>query len=445
MKNSRASQLAKAIRAATILSLLGGVSTTSAYELYTQGDTQLSADLEAAFGVFHSNESYAQSGSLREGSQSWQEAYFKYGLGANHGLSASGDQLYGKLNWVSTATFGDGDAAGWSDGSERTTKIEDAYLGWRSGQRFATLGENGVDISFGRQNIVVGDGFLVSGDALNFGNEIADGMLNRGGAYYLTARKAFDQTAVLHLGGEQGWRSDLMWLRSDNRAQGKPELAVATLEHVGDKGTLGLTYLDVLDTDDEFDFIERKGIKTYSLRGQGNAGVDNLFLAGEYAHQDRHGDNENAWYLEAGWTFSELPWSPSVNYRYSRFSTGYDPLFYGNGRALGTWFQGEVASNYAGPFNNNTQVHHVGIKASPMEGLTVGALLYDFDTLETRNRLNLDGRELNLYAEWGVSEHLFVMPVLGLYKPGTDAANGGTQLGNDDTNVYAQLIMATMF
>ncbi|MCM2332235.1 MAG: alginate export family protein, partial [Pseudomonas sagittaria] len=152
-----------------------------------------------------------------------------------------------------------------------------------------------------------------------------------------------------------------------------------------------------------------------------------------------------AWYLEAGWTFADLPWSPSVNYRYSRFSATYDPLFYGNGRALGTWFQGEVASNYAGPFNNNTQVHHVGLKAAPLENLSIGALLYDFDTLETDNRLKLDGQELNLYAEWGVSEHLFVMPVLGFYKPEADASNGGTQLGNDDTNVYAQLIMATMF
>ena len=445
MHKPHTGHLTRAIRAATLLGLLGGSSAGWAVELYAQGDSQLNADLEAAFGLFHSAESYAQSGTLDEGSADWQEAYFKYGVSGSQGLSAAGDQLYGKLNWVSSATFGDGDAAGWSNGSERTTKIEDAYLGWRSGQRFAGLGENGVDLSFGRQNIVVGDGFLVSGDALNLGDEIADGVLDRGGAYYLTARKAFDRTAVLRLGGEQGLRGDLMWLKSDNRAQGKAELAVATLENVSDQGTLGLTYLDVLDTDEAFDFVGRKGIKTYSLRGQGNAGVDNLFLAGEYAQQDRNGDDENAWYLEAGWTFAELPWSPTVNYRYSRFSASYDPLFYGNGRALGTWFQGEVASNYAGPFNNNTQVHHVGIKAAPLENLSVGALFYDFATLETDNRLNLDGRELNLYAEWAVGEHLFVMPLLGFYKPETDAAHGGTQLGNDDSNVYAQLIMATTF
>ena len=119
-----------------------------------------------------------------------------------------------------------------------------------------------------------------------------------------------------------------------------------------DNGTLGVTYLDVLSTDDDYAFLypDRENVKVYSVRGQGNAGVENLFLSGEYALQ-RNGssEDENAWYLEAGWTFSDAPWTPSVSYRFSRFSDQYDPLFYGNGRALGTWFQGEVAANYAGP------------------------------------------------------------------------------------------------
>lgn len=352
-------------------------------------------------------------------------------------------------NWVSTGTFGDGDAAGWTNGSERTTKIEDASLGWRSGSIFSALGENGVDVSFGRQGIVIGDGFLVSNDALAMGKEIADGSLNRGGAYYLAPRKAFDQTAVVRLGGEKGLRSYLIWLKSDNPAQANPEVAVATLEHVSEAGTVGLTYLDVLDTDEEFSFLwpDRKETKTYSLRAQGNAGVDNLFLSGEYAKQDKNSEDESAWYLEAGWTFSDIPWSPKVNYRYSRFSEGYDPLFYGNGRALGTWFQGEVASNYAGPFNTNTRVHHVGIKASPTETLSVGVLMYDFDTLNPNAGFfrNLDAQEMDLYAEWVVNDHLFVMPVVGIYKPEASTANGGSQLGNDSTNVYGQLIFATTF
>lgn len=441
--------LARAIRASTWFLLVSSAPLSRAYELYNEGQTQFKADLEAAFGIFRSRESYAQSGTRGAGSVFWQEAYFKYGLSGSQGLSDADDQFYGKLNGVSSATFGDGDAAGWSNGSERATKIEDAFLGWRSGSLFPALGENGLDVSFGRQNIVIGDGFLVSGDALNFGDGIADGRLNRGGAYYLTARKAFGETAVLRLGGEKGLRGDLMWLKSGNRAQARPGMAVATLEHVSGMGTVGFTYLNVVDTDERFRFLwpERKHIKTYSLRAQGNAGVQNLFLSGEYARQNKQSRDENAWYLEAGWTFGEMPWSPTVNYRYSRFSGGYDPLFYGNGRALGTWFQGEVAANYAGPFNSNVRVHHVGIKASPTKTLGIGALMYDFDTLNPNAGpfRNLDGRELDLYAEWAVNGHLLVMPLVGFYKPEADATGGGSQLGNDNTNIYGQLIFVTTF
>ena len=435
------------LRLSSLALLIGSATQASAYELYADDDTHLNANLEAAFGLFHSRENYATSGSKKEGSSSWREGYVKYGISFDQGLAGAGTG-YGAFNLLSSATWGDGDAAGFTNGSERTTKVEDAYLGWRSGQLFEALGEDGVDISFGRQNISVGDGFLISGDALNLGDGLADREYNRGGAYWLAARKAFDQTAVLRLGGNEGLRGDLMWIKSDNRAQAKPEMLVGTLEHVSDTGTLGLTVIDIRDIDKQYASpaqLGRDGMKTYSVRGQGNAGVENLFLSGEYAWQDRKtGGKEDAWYLEAGWTFSDLPWSPSVNYRYSRFSESFDPLFFGFNRGYGTWFQGEVAANYAGPFNSNTQVHHVAVKVSPLENLSIGALWFDFNTLD-RSLGNFDGRELDFYAEWAVSDNLIVMPVVGLYQPDRQASQGGTQLGNDDSNLYSQLVFVTQF
>lgn len=434
-------------RLSTLALLIGATAQVGAYELYADDDTHLNADLEAVFGLFHSQENYAITGSKSEGSSSWREGYAKYGISFDQGLAGAGTS-YGAFNMLSSGTWGDGDAAGFTDGSERTTKIEDAYLGWRSGQLIEALGEDGVDFSFGRQNLMIGDGFLINGDALNLGKGLADGEFNRGGAYWLAARKAFDQTAVLRLGGKDGLRGDLMWLKSDNRAQAKPELWVGNLEHVSEAGTLGLTAIDIRDIDEEFASpfqAERDGMKTYSVRGQGNAGVENLFLSGEYAWQDRKDvDDENAWYLEAGWTFADVAWSPNVSYRYSRFSEGYDPLFTGFSRGYGTWFQGEVAANYAGPFNTNTQVHHVAFKVSPLENLSVGALWFDFNTLD-RDLGNFDGRELDLYAEWAVSDHLIVMPVVGLYQPDRSADEGGTQIGGDDSNLYSQLVFVSMF
>ncbi|MCQ5134626.1 hypothetical protein NE541_16555, partial [Coprococcus eutactus] len=68
----------------------------------------------------------------------------------------------------------------------------------------------------------------------NLGKADLGANFDRGGAYYLAARKAFDRTAVLRLGGKQGWRGDLMWLKSDNHYQADTSLAVANLEHVTD-------------------------------------------------------------------------------------------------------------------------------------------------------------------------------------------------------------------
>ena len=363
------------------------------------------------------------------------------------GLAGAGT-AYGAANLLSSGTWGDGDAAGFSDGSERTTKFEDAYLGWRSKDLFPVLGDDGIDLSFGRQNIVVGDGFLIDGDALNMGKGLADGEFNRGGAYWLAARKAFDETAVLRIGGKEGWRGDLMWLKSNNRAQAMTEMYVGTLEHVSDVGTVGLTYIDTTDVDEQYASpmqLERDGMKTYSLRATGNAGVKDLFLSGEYAKQDKpHTSTEDAWYLEAGWTFSDVAWSPYVSYRYSRFSEGYDTLFYGFSRGFGTWFQGEVAGNYAGPFNSNARIQQVKFSVSPLENLTVGAMYFNFDTID-RNLGNADGHEADLYAEWHVNENLSVMPLIGLFQPDKSADQGGTQLGNNDKNLYSQVVFATTF
>lgn len=428
----RKQQLLASLPLLLALSPLAGAVT-----LYEDADTELAARVQGALGVFHSRESYAQTGVREPGSVNWQEATLQYGLEFKHRGIGPGE-LFGALDWVSSASFGDGDAAGWTLGDERTSKIENAYLGWRS---------DNLELSGGRQNVVVGDGFLVSGDALNIGKGLLDGQVNRGGAYYLTGRKAFDRTAILRWGGRQGWRGDLMWLKSDNPAQASPELSVATLEHVAETGTLGLTAIKVDDTDQplaEILYPERKGMKLYSVRGQGNAGISDLFLAGEHAWERRSGGNESAWYLEAGWSFSQLPGKPAVNYRYSRFSEGYDPLFYGNGRALGTWFQGEVASNYAGPFNSNTRVHHLGLKATLSDSLKVGALFYDFDTLDPRLG-NRDARELDVYAEWAIDPHWSLLPLVGYYKPARSVEEGGSQLGTARGNLYGQLLLVFGF
>jgi len=44
----------------------------------------------------------------------------------------------------------------------------------------------------------------------------------------------------------------------------------------------------------------------------------------------------------------------------------------------------------------------------------------------------------------GVNEHLVIRPP-GFYTPDKSAAEGGTQLGDDDTNIYSQVIAIVNF
>lgn len=410
--------------------------------LYESERGQLDLNLEIGAGIFHSQRNYAQSGTLPEGHSNWREGYAKLGF-SGHRLLPQSSRLFGAVTGLAKGTFGDGDAAGWTNGSERETEVSEAYAGWRSGNLFPALGEDGLEVSAGRQYLQVGDGFLVAGDAISFGNEIADGTLYRGGAYYLAPNRSFAQTAVVRLGGQQGLRGDLIWLKSNNPANGKPELAIGTVEHVSDRGTLGFDYLNVLDSDSRFDTRGRDGVKTYSLRAQGNAGVPGLFLASEYAHQNKPTGNERAWYAEAGWTFADVPWTPSINYRYSDFSEQYDPLFYGNVRGLGTWFQGEVAANYAGPFNSNVRVHHLGLRLQARENLALGVLANRFRSVE-RSGVLQDAWEVDVYAEWTVG-NFFIAPAIGYYKPKYDSSRGGAQVGNSRGNLYGQLLAIYQF
>ncbi len=410
--------------------------TASAYNLISEEGKELNLDVEAILGTFHSGESYGNPNS----SPDWQEAYIKYGLSGFKSINDN-SQIYGSVNLLTSGAWGDGEASGTTSGNERDTEFEDVILGFKNDM---------FDLSIGRQQITVGDGFIVNNDALNFGDAI-DADLNRGGGYWLAARKAFDKTVWLKVGGEEGLRSDIFWFESDNKAQGRPEMAGINVEHNSDLGTFGAFYLKGLDTNPTgiaggaFDNLKRDGQETFSLRYQGNAGVENLFLSAEFATQEQ-GDNSadaDAWYVEAGWTFADTMWSPSVTYRYSTFDNNYDQLFTGFNRGYGTWFQGEVWANYsaAGPGNTGADIHHIAIKAQPTETLALGALYFDIDDT-TDNAARAGGaQEINLYAEWVAHDHLIISPLLGFYTPEED---NGAQ-GNGDTNTYFQMLAIVPF
>lgn len=435
-KNNTSPRLRRALGGLLVVAALP----VQGYEMADLGHATVDIDLQLLVGAFHSDRGYA-TGAAEARRYRWQEGVLTLGAA----LNPKEGGLYGRVSTVGTATWGDGDAAGFTSGSERELDLEDAFLGYRSESLGAPGSPWRLDLSAGRQPIVLGDGFLVAGDAVSLGDALGD-ELDRGGAYYLAGRQAFDRTAVVALGRE-GWQGQVAWFESDNPAQASTEMAALTLAHDHGSGLVEATYLRGLGVDEAEadDFLaQRDGMDVYGLRFEQRLLDEALSLRGEVAHQ-RKDSRENAWAVEPAWTFGALPGQPTLSLRYSRFSEAWDPLFFGFTRGYGTWFQGEVAGNYAGPFNSNAEVWRLGLEGSLGEGLNLGLLAYDFSSRDTVEQPDMSGREVNLYLEWLPTDWLYVSPLLGWYAPDRSAEQGGTQLGDDDTAFYAQLLVGVFF
>lgn len=422
-----------------------------AYTLYTEneGATVLNADFSAAFGWFGSARNYIGDPQLQPGRMKWQEGYAKYGInGATDKIDAG--SVYGGLSFISTGTWGDGDAGGITSGDERRTALEDAFLGWKSGDLLPALGRDGIDFSFGRQLVTV-DGFLITDDGFNPGKAfnpvegIRAGRFSRGGAFYLGQRLAAGNTAVLKVGGTQGLHGSLIWMKSDNPGQSKTELAVGTIDYTTPIGSIGSTYVHGLDVDKRYAFadrLERKGMDVYSIRGQGNAGIENADFAFELAREEKSSGSQRAMFFDAGYTFAQAPWQPTVSYRYSRYSEGWDFLFQGGFRRR---YQGEIAANYAGSVTSNMAINDVLLSVRPTEKLTLNAMAFNYHQLSRRDELDFSARETDLFLDWAVTEHITLSPLVGFYTPAKWLGDGGRQSGSASTNTYFQFIVWATF
>lgn len=434
------------MKALALALALAGAGGAQAIELIERDGKRLAFDVEGMAGAFSTGEDY-----LGEGGKQWREAYI-HGVLNGSVMSGSGE-FYGGLGLIGQGTWGDGDAGGYTTGRERDVDVEDAYLGWRSA--------GGVfDFSVGRQRFQIGDGFQIAGDSVNLGKGLdpLGVRLDRGGGYYLAAKKSFDNTVILRVDPAGPWRGDLFWLESGNPYQQDTRLGGINVEYVDDRrGTLGLSWMKVLDVERGKGlgiFDQRDGMRITSVRGQGSLGVEPLFLSFEYVDQ-RGGETAvknkaDGWYVEGGWTFAKVAWSPTLNYRHARFSAdklsttrneGFDPLFFGLTRGLGTWFQGEVASNYAGPANSGNKLDRFELSVSPRADLAVFLQYWDIRALGDAPRL--DGRELDLFAFWEINERLTFVPLVGLYKP--RGADVKAAQGNRRSNLYLQAVLMFNF
>ena len=402
---------------------------------------------------------------------------------------------YALVSMVGALTRGNGDAlSSLAPQAARSTTsnapqhaaLEDAVVGWHSGNLFAdTLVEDAIELSGGQQSFVLGDAFLIgTGVANGFGRA----------ALYLQPRASFDHVALLKLdlspvrarlfNLENRVNQDLMQgfdqpksqffgldmgLFAPTEAEPSPKTvgqkqapkaaqAVQTTrekKEVPDLWSVGFEFFHFYDADstpETFSFPpgepspalsifgNRKGLNVYSgyLAGSLFEFDRNMLLYSQFALQRNDAIDRRvqaaAWYVEPGYKFSMLPWSPQLNLRYAHFSgdpnpndrlkQSYDPLFNtGGSRGFGSWFLGEIFGQYISA-NTNLDLEMVHLKFSPLDTLDTGILYYNFrfdQTAQLNNPLITSksaAQEVDFYSVWSATDWLTVTGVIAFAVPG---------------------------
>ncbi|MFK1432513.1 hypothetical protein ACIU0H_02495 [Pseudomonas aeruginosa] len=409
------------IKTLALTYLLLGTGAACSVELHSSDRGNLNFNLELTAAPLFSSFDYA---SGQPSNVTWLESYIRTGLSGAapvwHG------DLYGGIGIMTSKVLGEGDAAGTSKGNERRTSVDSAFLGWRN----ATL-----DLSAGRQGYTIGDGFLIAGDQLNYGERSGHGF-NRGGLYYLAAPSTFAQSAIIRLRPSGVFLLEGFHVESDNHGQGSPHLSGLNVEFgAAPDNSLGLTYFTVDNVDThraEGLFQMRKALQVRHARAQSNLGIPGLALEVGYADERSSRVDSRAWYSGISYGLNDYPLQPVFGYRYSWFSgdnpgthksEAFDPLFYGSLVGDPGWVQGEIAGAFAGPFNSNAKVHRLSARVTLNERMAISAKGFRFDS--ERDAVHL-ADELDLYFETFPGRNFALIPVIGLWKPrqGAEAQYG---------------------
>lgn len=347
--------------------------------------------------------------------------------------------FYGMVQPVFTYTVGDGDAnlTATTYWDPNHLAIQQLKAGWRSGDLLPELGHDAITAEGGQFEFRAYDGWLI-GDGTNDGSNRA--------AYWYAPRKSFRGLGVVSLNTEpvradffavnndvdqQLMRNgdeaatavvgfDVQWFGSDPDGTGR-------FGYNGMNWALSLTYAHVYDADTTRD-PQRQGLNTFALQWAGPVldSLPDLDLLGAFAYQFNDRSNARvrakAWYAGAQYTASDLPWQPTLIYRYSQFSGDgdpnndidgtYDSLFLDTGYtpALQTWTQGNIADDYV-IANNNQNTHQVGLRLSPTESLDLYAIYYDisYNSLSAVGAAISDAQvmqEVDFSASWQATEWL---------------------------------------
>ena len=372
------------------------------------------------FGFAHSlytNVRPDPSGNLGD---NWAESFIKPALSADFGLGTS--VLYSKVSAVGERTFA-GPPASLVGEASSSFKVEDLYIGWRSGKALGSS-ENLLDFTVGRTQYKIGHGFLLWDGGGEGGSR---------GGFWSNARKAWEFAAVGRLKPKNN-TLEVFYLDRDDVPENDTGTRLWGANYelaLGDKTTLGATYMRFYAKPEVKPL--RDGLNVYNARAftAPFKAAPDLSFELEYAHEE-NGDKlrSNAFTAQGAYEFSRKSWKPRLSYRYAYFegddpktatSEGFDSLLPGF-YDWGTWWQGEIAGEYF-VSNSNLISHQVRLHVAPSDAIGTGLIFYKF--LADRPASVAPGAtsddvafEGDWYMDWKVNKNFTISFVGAFANPG---------------------------
>mgnify|MGYP006270402649 CR=1 FL=1 len=423
--------------------------------LYRAGDGYLKLELSGGHGVFSDgnpwfgrpdiftlNNPMAENPALgadTDGRSTWTESLLQAGIAGATRLTDGGWYGFGAVTAIGVASYGEDI---FRNDTRSSLDLEKAYAGIFYAP---TGGDLRLKLSVGRQNYSLNTGFLVS----QFGSQWNAGP--RPGVY-LAPRTTQDRS-VIATARYADWKgtfflldpNELGSIESDTRLLGL-NLAKAT----AGRWSWDVTALHVPESKTAYrapDAItrSREGLWTAAghLRMRTRPDRPGLWFEAEFAHQFHDDFAMSAWagYAQLGYVARDLPWTPSLSYRYALF-TGDDPetddyerfdTLYSGG--LDHWLQGISINKLLTQANRGS--HRLRVNVAPFPELNLTLDLYEHSADE-RNNLGANpglatlssrnlGEEVQLTARWQVTPRVFALAIASAAFPGAaiaDAAGG---------------------
>ncbi|BAE52225.1 alginate export family protein [Paramagnetospirillum magneticum] len=429
------------------------------------------------FGVGSYNNNAGSPGKRVTGHNNWTETFLHPELKASYETEAYGT-FYGDVSGQFTMTGGHGEPSLISTtyGHQWMLELENLYAGWKSGKTLEGLGldENGLDLSGGRQSFRVADGFLISNGTNNIGSrgmfwtqsrtafaqtgvaKLSSGNV-RGDVFYLQNNASnsvmspglYENAKTKVIGG------NIELFGNVDQVEGKPapdgasnyadrkwyggmtvfRVASADSRGVYGFGHSGITNSTVTNTLSS----ARDGMTVFSFHVGGNPlpFLPDFSLYGNAVKENNNTANAkvdaNAYYIEPGYQLSDVMWTPKLSYRYAHFSgdknpgddkkEAYDPFFYNAiTRGFGTWFIGEIVGNYV-ISNSNVNIHQLTFSVNPRDDLKLSVLAFNYkydakQQLGTAVTSDDLAREIDVAAEWAISDNVALSAAFGAAKAG---------------------------